>query len=77
MVYTSTIRRVERRLFTPYYRERIVTLGGKLLEMNLGDLPMGLTTEYGQPTQYNVSKRSRYLKVSHSYMPIFCVITLH
>ena len=63
------------RLFTPYYWERIVTHGGKLLEMNLEYLPMGLTTEYGQPTQYNLSKRRRHPQVAQLHMPNFCVIT--
>ena len=47
-------------LLTPYYREMIVILGGKILEMNVGYLPMGLTNDYRQPTQYNLSERSRY-----------------
>ena len=70
-------KRGKRRLFTPYYWERIVTLGGKLLEMNLEDLPIGLTTEYGQPKKYNLSKGRRYPQAAQSYMPILCVITAH
>ena len=51
MIYKSTISMGKRRILTPYYWERIVTYGGKLLEINLKDLPMGFTTKYGQPTQ--------------------------
>ena len=65
------------RLLTPYYWERIVKYGGKLLEMNLADLQMGLTTEYGQPAGLNLSKMRRCLKVAQSHMPILCLITAH
>ena len=51
MLYTYTISMKKRRLLTTYYWERIVAHGGKLLEMNLEYLPMGLTTEYKQPTK--------------------------
>ena len=51
IIYTSTIIRGERRLLTPYSSERIVTHGGMLLKMNMEDLPIILTTKYGQPTQ--------------------------
>ena len=77
MLSTSTIIRAERRLLTPYYWERIVTLGGKLLEINLGYLPMVMAIECGQPTQYNLSERRRYQQVAQSLMPILCVITAH
>ena len=59
MLYKYTISRGKRRLFIPYFWEGIVTLGGKLLEMNLEDFLMGFTTEYGKPTQYNLSKIRR------------------
>ena len=48
---TSTMIRGKSRLFTSYYWENIVTLGGKLLGMNLEDLTMGFTTKCGEPTQ--------------------------
>ena len=77
MISTYKISREKRRLLSTYYWERIVTHGGELLELNLEDLLMGLTTKYGQPTKYILSKRRRYPKVEQSYMPILCVITAH
>ena len=64
-------------MLTPYHWERIVRHGVKLLEMDLEDSPIGLTTKYSQPTQYNLSKRRRYLQVVQSHIPILCVITAH
>ena len=44
MLPTSTIIRVKRKLQKLYYWEVIAILGGKLLEMNLGDFPIKSTT---------------------------------
>ena len=69
--------RVKRKLLTSYYWEKIVALGGKMLEMNLVDFPMELKTEFEHPTKYNLSESRRYEKVAQLNMLILCVTTAH